>query len=491
MAYEENSLQIRKFPPARQEKLSYEALGSKIPPHSYEAETAVLGAMMLDRGAIARGIEILEPESFYNEAHKVIFETICRMFEKGVSIDIVTLSEELNKTDMLEFVGGAYHLAEINRLTPTAANIEHHARIVQEHYLKRMLINTAGRILSDSYDESTDALEEIDKAESMIFEIAEKRFNRSYNTLNKLAHETLDIISQLAERDSHELTGIPSGFKELDDLLSGFQRSDLVIVAARPSMGKTAFALSVARNVAVEFNKPIAFFSVEMAAQQLVMGLISAESKIDQQKIRSGKIDQNDLSKIVKDLGHLSKAPLFIDDSPALTLMELRAKCRRLKAEHGIEMIMIDYLQLLHPPKAESREREISIISRSLKQMAKELNIPVIALAQLNRSVESRSDKRPMLSDLRESGSIEQDADVVLFINRPEVYGIQTYDDKTPTEGTAEIIVGKQRNGPIGTARLAYVKKYARFENLAFQFDEPDMEMPEVNSDDFDPDNPF
>lgn len=463
---------------------SYETLGNKIPPHSNEAEVAVLGAMMLDRSAIAKVIEQLDVESFYSEIHKKIFEVVIDMFEKAVSVDIITLGEELFKLGQLEFIGGAFYLAEINAKTPTAANVEYYARIIQEKYLKRLLIKASGNILTKAYDDTTDALEEIDNAEREIFEIAEKRFNRSYETLNKLAHDTLDIIAKLVETDSNDLTGVPSGFKELDKILSGFQKSDLIIVAARPSMGKTAFALSAARNIAAEYNKPIAFFSIEMASSQLVMRLISAESKINQQKIRSGQLTQADMGKIVQDLGHLSKAPLVIDDSPGLPLMELRAKCRRLKAEHKIEMVMIDYLQLLHPPKAESREREISIISSSLKQMAKELDIPVLALAQLNRSVESRSDKRPMLSDLRESGSIEQDADVVLFINRPEVYGITQYDDKSPTEGTGEIIVGKQRNGPIGTARLAYIKDYARFENLEFRYDEAPMDIVRNANDD-------
>lgn len=454
--------------------LSYEALGNLVPPHNIEAEQAVLGAMMIDKAAIAKCIEIVEPDSFYAEAHKIIYQAILTMFEKVINVDLVTMSEELRKRNMLERIGGTYYLADIVSKSPTSANVENYARIVLEKYLKRLLINSSGAILSRCYDESTDALDEIDKAEALIFSIAEKRFSKTYQPLNKLAHATLDLIQKQSE-GGKGLTGVPSGFKELDNYLAGFQKSDLIIIAARPSMGKTAFALSIARNVAVEYKKPVAFFSLEMASHQLVMRLISAESKIDQQKLRSGKVTQDDISRIVKDLGHLSKAPIVIDDSPSLGILELRAKCRRLKAEYRIELIIIDYLQFLHPPKAESREREISIISRSLKQIAKELEVPVIALAQLNRSVESRSDKRPMLSDLRESGSIEQDADVVMFINRPEVYGIQQYEDKTPTEGTGEIIIGKQRNGPIGTVRLAYVNKYARFENMEFRYDSPPM----------------
>jgi replicative DNA helicase len=458
-------------------------LGNKVPPHAADAEAAVLGSMMLDRQAIAKAIDILEPDSFYSPANQKVFETIIRMFDSGISVDIITLSNELNKEGALDFVGGAYYLTEINSKTPTAANVEYHAWIVQEKALKRQLIEAAGKILTSAYDESNDALEEIDLAEAEIFKIAEKRFRRGYEHIKKVAHETLDLITKLAERDSQGLTGVASGFKELDDMLGGFQKSDLIIIAARPSMGKTALALSMARNTAVEYNEPVAFFSIEMAAQQLVIRLLSAESKINQQKIRTGMVNQNDMPKIVKSLGILSDAPMIIDDSPMLTIMELRAKCRRLKAEHGIKLIFIDYLQLMNSPKAESREREISMISQSLKSIAKELNLPVVAMAQLNRSIEARKDRRPMLSDLRESGSIEQDADVVMFVNRPEVYNEATYEDGTPTEGTAEIIIGKQRNGPIGSLKLAFQKDYARFENLAYQYEEPPVEAEQFDED--------
>jgi replicative DNA helicase len=317
-------------------------------------------------------------------------------------------------------------------------------------------------------------LEEIDKAESEIFEIAEKRLKRSYSGMNKLARDTYNVIAKLMDRGQDGgVTGVPTGIVKLDQVLGGFQKSDLVIIAARPSMGKTALALSIARNIAIEYEKPIAFFSIEMAAVQLVMRLISAETQINAHSIRTGRLNADNMRKIVGAIGRLERAPIYIDDSASLTLMELRAKCRRLKAEHQVEAVFVDYLQLMHAPKAESREREISIISRTLKQIAKELDIPVIALAQLNRSVEARADKRPMLSDLRESGSIEQDADVVMFVTRPEVYDITQYDDGNPTEGTAELIVAKQRNGPIDTIRTAYIKDFARFENLAYRFDAP------------------
>lgn len=443
--------------------------GDQIPPHSVSAEMSVLGGMMLDRQAIAKVLEIINNESFYDPRHQMIFEGIANLFEKNVPVDLITLSDELKNKNIYDKIGGALYLSEISSYTPTAANIENHAKIIQEKYLKRLLINTCGNILSETYSDTSDAIEQIDKAESEIFAIAEKRMKKSYQSMKDLARDTFKLINTLKNRSDVGLTGVPSGYKELDNLLGGFQKSDLIIVAARPSMGKTALALSLARNAAIEFNNPVAVFSIEMASVQLVMRLLSAEAMIDQQKVRTGRISSSDEQKLVRAIGRLSEAPIIIDDSPMLSVMELRAKCRRLKAERNIQMVVVDYLQLIQSPKAESREREISIISQSLKQIAKELEIPVIALAQLNRSVESRNDKRPMLSDLRESGSIEQDADVVMFINRPEVYKQKFFDDekKTPTDGIAEIIIGKQRNGPIGTVRLAFQKSYARFENLA------------------------
>lgn len=456
-------------------------LGTKVPPHSMEAEVSVLGAMMLSREAISRAQGILDENAFYYENHKIIFEALTHLNEKGMSGDILSLKEHLKSQDKLDKIGGVAYLSDINSRTPTAAHIENHCRIVQEHYLKRSLIETAGKILADAYDEATDAIEEIDIAEAAIFKIAEKLLHKSYVSIHTLAHDAYKLIQSLSERDSKGLSGIPTGYIELDHMLGGLQESDLLIVAARPSMGKTAFALSLARNTAVEFNNPVAFFSLEMTSIQLVIRLLSAEAKVNQQKIRTGHISQEDNAKIINALGKLSDSPIFIDDTPGMSLMELRAKARRLKSEQNIKLIVIDYLQLIHSPKAESREREISIISQSLKNLAKELNVPVIALAQLNRSVESRTDKRPMLSDLRESGSIEQDADVVMFINRPEQYKQEKYEDGTPTQGTAEIIIGKQRNGPVGTRRLAFLKDFARFENLAIEYQEPEEFGDDVN----------
>lgn len=459
---------------SREQAPSMDLRTQNIPPHSIEAEVNVLGSMMVDRGAIAKTIEILDFDSFYSEANTTIYAAICALFESGTPVDIITLSQELRRQGQLERIGGTFYLTEINAQTPTSFAVEHHARIVQEHYLKRRLIQAAGNMIESCYDDTTDALEEIDRAEQEIFDIAEKRLRKTYAGMNKLARETFNVIAKLVDRGGDSgVSGVPTGFVKLDELLGGFQKSDLIIIAARPSMGKTALALSIARNAAIEYDVPVAFFSIEMASVQLIMRLISAETRINAHNIRTGRISGDQMQKIVGAIGRLEKAKMFIDDSPSLSLMELRAKCRRLKAEHDVRLIFVDYLQLMHAPKAESREREISIISRTLKQIAKELDIPVVALAQLNRTVEARSDKRPMLSDLRESGSIEQDADVVMFVTRPEVYEIMQYDDGTPTEGTAELIIAKQRNGPIDTVRTAYIKDYARFENLAYaRFDD-------------------
>lgn len=444
----------------------------RVPPHSSEAEMSVLGSLMIEKNALARVIDVIDPDSFYSDKHKILFQSMMNLYNQNVPIDFITMRQELTKNGQLEFVGGLAYLTEVANFSPTAANIEHHARIIQEKFIKRALIETASGVIERCYDESADALEEIDSAESGIFSIAEKRFSKSSVSLKKLVHDTLKVIENRKNREGG-LTGVSSGYQKLDEYLGGFQDSDLLILAGRPSMGKTALALSIARNMAMEFRYPIAFFSVEMAAIQLVIRLISAEAKINQHKIRTGRLSDEDMRQIVGALGHLANAPIFIDDSPMLTALELRAKARRLKAEYDIKAVIVDYLQIMKPPKAESREREISIISQSLKQIAKELDIPILALAQLNRSIESRADKRPMLSDLRESGSIEQDADVVMFVNRPEVNKIMEFDDKTSTEGKAEIIIGKQRNGPIGTVRLAYQKDYARFENLAYEYEEP------------------
>ncbi|MEO5929372.1 MAG: replicative DNA helicase [Candidatus Kapaibacterium sp.] len=452
----------------------------RTPPHSKDAEMSVLGAMMLDKEAASKVIQIVPPDAFYYETHRIVYTAMLALTDRNQPIDIITLNDELRRMGKLADVGGSHYLSELNMRTPTAANVEFHARIIFEKALKRRLISAATEIIGNCYSETTDAFEEVDHAEQKMFEIAESRNSRSYHSMKRLAHETIEMLETISSRFSEGggVIGVPSGLVKLDNLTGGFQRSDLAILAARPSMGKTAMAMSMARNAAIDYKKAVAFFSLEMSATQLVMRLISAEAKVDAHRLRTGDLKNEHWQQIVSTVHRLTEAPLYIDDTPALGIMELRARARLMKREHNIELIVIDYLQLMHAPKAESREREISMISRGLKQLAKELDIPIIALSQLNRSVESRGDKRPMLSDLRESGSIEQDADVVMFVHRPEYYGIMTDEEGMPTEGTAEIIIGKQRNGPTGTAKVAFIKEFARFENLAFQYDTPQYLSP-------------
>lgn len=656
----------------RQKVHHLDNVGDRVPPHSKDAEMAVLGAMMLEKEASSKVIQIIPADAFYHETHRVIFQAMLALADRNQPIDIITLNDELRRVGRLQDVGGSHYLSELNMRTPTAANVEHHARIVFEKALKRRLIGAAMEIIGNCYSETTDAFEEVDHAEKRIFEIAESRNSRSYHSMKRLAVETVEMLELIHSR--HEegggVIGVPAGLSKLDALTGGFQKSDMIIVAARPSMGKTALAMSMARNAAIDYKKAVAFFSLEMSAPQLVMRLISAEAKVDAHRLRTGDLKADHWQQIVSTVHRLAEAPIYIDDTPALGIMELRARARLMRREHNIEMIVVDYLQLMHAPKAESREREISMISRGLKQLAKELDIPIIALSQLNRSVESRGDKRPMLSDLRESGclagdtlvqladsgrhvpirslvgksgygiwalneetmklercevsrgfstgikpvyrlttrlgrtiratgnhkfrgfdgwkrldafatgerlalprllpeianqslgddelalmepvttlqrsnvsrerasriaravnsptierladsdvywdevvaiepdgveevfdltvpgphnfvanniivhnSIEQDADVVLFVHRPEYYGITVDEDGLPTEGTAEVIIGKQRNGPTGVAKMAFIKEYARFENLAFQYDNAPQYLPPSSDD--------
>lgn len=468
--------------------LSESIVGGRVLPHSNEAEQAVLGSVLLDNSTLPKVLEILTKESFYAERNRLIFEAIISLFEKGVEVDTVTLYNELQKRGVGENIVDMDYILSLSEQVPTAENIDNYCRIVQEKYLKRALLKAAGKILTNCYDETADALEEVDNAERLIFEIAEKRFSRNYLSIKKLTHNAIDTITRLKEYGTKGITGIPTGFIDLDKMLGGLQSSDLIVIAARPSVGKTALALSLARNIAVDYKIPVGFFSLEMGALQLSMRLISSQTGISNHKIRTGNLTQNDINMILERITPLSNAPLYIDDSPTISLIELRAKARRLRTEHKIRAIFVDYLQLIDAPKADTREREISIISRTLKQIAKELDIPVVALSQLNRSVESRADKRPQLSDLRESGSIEQDADVVLFIYRPEVYGITKWYDKStdPIEGVAEIIVGKQRNGPTGAFKIVYLKDLLRFDNGEFTYmkEEPPAELTEEDFED-------
>ena len=437
------------------------------PPAVPEIEATVLGAMMIEKQAVPKALEMLNPDSFYLKSHRLIYEAMVSLFESGEPIDTVTLYEELKKRNHLDEVGGAVYLSKLSQNIPSAANIEYHAKIILEKQILRGLISSAHEIARSAYEGTMDAFDILDEAERKIFEITESHLSKSYQGMDRAVRDAMEYIETIHSSTQQKFS-VPTGFYELDEILGGFQRSDLIIIAARPSMGKTALALTLARNAAIDYKIPVGVFSLEMATMQLIIRMICAEARINAHLVRTGKLPHSEGPKLSRTVHKLTESPIYVDDSPAQTVLEIRAKARRLKAEKNVGMIIIDYLQLMQgPAKAESREREISHISRSLKSLAKELNIPVIALAQLNRAVETRSDKRPQLSDLRESGSIEQDADVVIFLNRPEIYKIEQFPDNTSTEGVCEIIVGKQRNGPTGEIKLAFVKEYARFENLA------------------------
>ncbi len=437
------------------------------PPAEPEIEASVLGAMMIEKEAVPKAIELLTPNSFYLKEHRLIFEAMLSLFDAGEPVDTVTLYEELKKREQLEEAGGAVYLSRLSQNIPSAANIEYHAKIILEKEILRGLITSAHEIAHAAYEGTEDAFDILDSAERKIFEITEEHLKKSFSGMDRAVRDALEYIEALHSNTKKNFS-VPTGFYELDEMLGGFQKSDLIILAARPSMGKTAFALSLARNAAIDHKVPVGIFSLEMATMQLVIRMLCAEGRLNAHLVRTGKLPHEEGVKLSKNAHKLIEAPVYVDDTPAQSILEIRAKARRLKVEKNIGMIIIDYLQLMQgPARVESREREISQISRSLKSLAKELNIPVIALAQLNRAVESRNDKRPQLSDLRESGSIEQDADVVIFLNRPEYYGILKDESGNSLEGVAEVIVGKQRNGPTGDVRLAFIKEYARFENLA------------------------
>ena len=459
--------------------------GGRVPPQAVDVEMAVLGAMLIEKGAIAKAIEILDDSSFYKPAHQRIFAAMIALFERSEPVDLITLIEELRRRGELEKVGGEYYLTELTTRVTTAANMEYHAHIVLEKALMRQLISASSEIASRAYQETEDALDLLDEAEQKVFQISEQRMKKSFVSMNTAVHSTMEMLESIHGKHSG-VTGVPSAFTELDNITGGFQKSDLIVVAGRPSQGKTALVLSIARNASILHDIPIGFFSLEMSSQQLVLRLICAEARVDAHSVRTGRLPEDEWRKLSTSIGKLYKAKILIDDTPALSALEIRAKSRRLKVEHNVGMIIVDYLQLMQGPKnAQSREQEISSISRSLKALAKELNIPVVALSQLNRALELRGDKRPVLADLRESGAIEQDADVVIFVHRPEMFGIDIDPEtKEPTEGMAELIIGKQRNGPTGAVRLAFIKQYARFENLtrfreaAFLPPEPTDETP-------------
>jgi replicative DNA helicase len=458
----------------------------RVPPQAIEVEAQVLGAMLLEREAIAKVIEVLDVDAFHADYHGRIFQAILSMFDRSEPVDIVTLSEELRRRGDLERVGGEAYLVELTTKVTSAANVEFHARIILEKSLLRDLISAGSQISGRAYSPAEDAFDLLDEAEQAVFKISERRLKRSFTTMHKAVHDTLEMLESIHGKHGG-VTGVPTGFRDLDTLTGGWQNSDLIIIAGRPSAGKTAFALSLGRNAATHSEKPtgVGIFSLEMSMQQLVMRLLCAEAKVDAHLVRTGRLPDDDWKRLSLAAGRLTNTQVFIDDTASLAILELRAKARRLKAERNIGLLIVDYLQLLQGPKSsENREKEISAISRSLKALAKELNIPVIALSQLSRAVESRTDKRPILSDLRESGAIEQDADVVAFVHRSEMYEDPNSEEYRDVSGKAEIIVGKQRNGPVGDIELAFVRKYARFENLApaqvFELlpGEPDEEPP-------------
>lgn len=446
--------------------MTKESLG-KVPPQNLDAELSILGGILLDNNAINNVIELLSASDFYRESHTKIFNTMIDVAEKGEPVDLITLSDALKTAGLLEEVGGPAYIASLADGVPTAANIGYYAKIVKEKAILRGLINTATDIVTKGYEESTDVDDFLDYAESRIFEISENKVKPSFFPIKSIVKDSFKTIEELYGRKDL-VTGVPTGFSELDKMTSGFQSSDLIIIAGRPSMGKTAFALNVGLNAVKEGRdevKPVAIFSLEMSKEQLVSRMLCSEARVDASRLRGGYLADSDWPKLTRAAGVLSEAPLYIDDTPAISVLEMRAKSRRLKADKGLGMIIVDYLQLMRGRDGmKSREQEISEISRSLKALAKELDLPVVALSQLSRAVEQRGgDKRPMLSDLRESGSIEQDADIVMFVFREEFYK----RDDDDLKGLAEIIIGKQRNGPIGTAKLAWLSEYTRFEDLA------------------------
>lgn len=446
----------------------------KLTPQAIDFEEAVLGAVMLDAEAISTVLDILEPKMFYVDAHQHIFKAFKKLFALAQPIDLLTVTEQLRKDKLLEVVGGASYLAALTNRITSSANIEYHARVVMERFVLRELIHKCNEIITSAYDESKDVLDLMDDAESKIFNIVESNFKRDSKELHKVVKTTLDELDNL-RKSTDGLQGVPCGIRAIDEKTGGFQKSDLVIVAGRPGMGKTSFVLSIARNAALDFDKPVALFSLEMSAGQLVQRLFSMESGVEAEHIIKGTLSDDEWTKLLANIGKLQSSNLIIDDTPALSVFDLRAKCRRLKHKHDIQMVIIDYLQLMRGgednTKTGNREQEISLISRSLKALAKELDIPVIALAQLSRAVEMRGgSKRPQLSDLRESGSIEQDADMVLFIYRPEYYKIDKFEDETDSYNMAEIMFEKNRHGSTGNVRVRFQKQYTKFTDVSADY---------------------
>jgi replicative DNA helicase len=431
----------------------------KLPPQNLEAEQSVLGAVLLESNALLKAIDIITEEDFYREGHRKIFRAMLDLFDKGEAIDLVTMSEYLTRSNDLESVGGNSYLAALAGQVPTAANVVYHAKILKEKSILRHLLRTSTEIASRVYESGHEADELLDIAEKRIFEISDKRVRTAFQPLRSVVKDSFTMIEQLYDK-KEAITGVPSGFPELDEMTTGFQKGDIIVVGGRPSMGKTALSLNIAQHVGVELKEPVAIFSLEMSTRQLVMRMLCSEAMVDSNKVRKGFVSKQDWHKLTSAAGRLTEAPVFIDDSSDINVLEMRAKARRLKMEHGLSLVIVDYLQLMRGRASfERREQEISDISRSLKSLAKELDIPVIALSQLNRGVELRTDKRPNLADLRESGAIEQDADVILFLYRDEVYDKHNPDKR----GKAEAIVAKQRNGPTGLVKLTYLDYCTKF----------------------------
>ena len=448
----------------------------KIPPQALELEEAVLGAMLIDKKGVDEVIDLIQPEVFYKATHQTIFEAIFQLFQDSQPIDLLTVSSELRKKEKLESVGGEFYLVQLSQRVASSAHIEFHARIILQKFIQRSLIKISNEIIESAYKESTDVFDLLDEAESKLYDVTQGNIKKSSESAQNLVLEAKKKIEEISKQDG--LSGVSTGFEKLDKLTSGWQPSDLIIIAARPGMGKTALTLSMARNIAVTKQIPVAFFSLEMSSIQLITRLISSETGLSSEKLRTGKLADHEWQQLNVKVTDLEKAPLFIDDTPSLSIFDLRAKARRLASQHGIKLIVVDYLQLMTAGtsnKTGNREQEISTISRNLKALAKELDIPVIALSQLSRAVETRGGtKRPMLSDLRESGAIEQDADIVSFIYRPEYYNIDEWDDdeRSPSQGQAEFIVAKHRNGGLDNIRLKFIGHLGKFEDLD-NFDSP------------------
>ncbi len=463
----------------------------KIPPQAVDLEEVVLGAMLIDKKGVDEVIDILHPDVFYKESHQYIYEAIFKLFESSEPVDLLTVSAQLKRDGRLEVAGGDFYLIKLTQKVASSAHIEFHARIILQKYIQRSLIKISSEIIEEAYDEGTDVFDLLDNAEAKLYDVTQGNLKRSAETAQNLVIQAKKKIEEISNKDG--LSGIPSGFDKLDKLTSGWQPSDLVIIAARPGMGKTALTLSMARNIAVNSNIPVAFFSLEMSSVQLITRLISSETGLSSEKLRTGRLEKHEWEQLNVKVKALEKAPLFIDDTPSLSIFDLQAKARRLASQHKIQLIVLDYLQLMTAggsQKGGNREQEISTISRNLKALAKELNIPVIALSQLSRAVETRGgSKRPILSDLRESGAIEQDADIVSFIYRPEYYKIDEWDDeeRTPTQGQAEFIVAKHRNGGLDNIRLKFIAQLGKFDNLD-DFDSPFEFQSKMNNDG---DNPF